>query len=180
MMSRDAGQPVWRALIVRSRHEKVAAQALRSRGLEEFLPLYLSKRAWSDRTKMIDMPLFPGYVFCRFNDTERLRAISAPGVTSVVGFGGKDAVVEEHELESVRRMLAAGLSVEPWSYVRAGHLVEIHSGPLSGLRGQVVREKGLWRLIVNVDLLQRSVSAELERDMVQAIKPCTDYAEAVA
>jgi transcription antitermination factor NusG len=179
-MSRNASQPVWRALIVRSRHEKVAADALRSRGLEEFLPLYQSKRAWSDRTKVIDMPLFPGYVFCRFADTQRLLTISSPGVTSVVGFGGKDAVVEDHELESVRRMLAAGLTVEPWSYVRAGHEVEIHSGPLSGLRGQVVREKGLWRLIVNVEMLQRSVSAELERDMVQAIEPCREYTEAVA
>lgn len=180
-MSQNGGQPVWRALTVRSRHEKVAAQNLRGRGLEEFLPLYRSKRAWSDRTKVIDEPLFPGYVFCRFEEAHRLLAVSSPGVTSVVGFGGRDAVVEDHEIESVRRMLAAGLTVEPWSYVRTGHTVEIHSGPLSGLRGEVVREKGLWRLIVNVELLQRSVSAELERDMVQAIRPCREeYRAAVA
>jgi len=180
-MSRHASQPVWRALIVRSRHERMVAQGLRSRGLEEFLPLYQSKRAWSDRTKIVDMPLFPGYVFCRYADTQSLLAVSTPGVSSVVGFGGKDAVVEEHELESVRRMLAAGLSVEPWSYIRTGHTVEIHSGPLSGLRGQVIREKGAWRLSVNVDLLQRSVSAELERDMVKAVTPYREeYAAAVA
>ncbi len=180
-MSMNGSQPVWRALTVRSRHEKIAAQSLRSRGLEEFLPLYPSKRAWSDRTKVVDLPLFPGYVFCRVPQSKRLLAVSSPGVTSIVGFGGQDAVIEEHELESVRRMLAAGLAVEPWPYVRPGNIVEIRSGPLSGLRGEVVREKGLWRLIVNVDLLQRSVSAELERDMVQAIRPCAEqYVEAVA
>ena len=180
-MSNNGGPPVWRALTVRSRHEKVAAQNLRGRGLEEFLPLYPSKRAWSDRTKIIDSPLFPGYVFSRLTGADRLLALSSPGVTSIVGFGGKDAVVEDHEIEGVRRMLEAGLSVEPWPYIRAGHAVEINSGPLSGLRGVVVREKGLWRVIVNVDLLQRSVSAELDRDMVQAVRPCReDYTAAVA
>ena len=177
-MSNNGGQPVWRALTVRSRHEKVAAQNLHGRGLEEFLPLYRSKRAWSDRTKVIDSPLFPGYVFCRFDGSQRLLAVSSPGVTSIVGFGGQDAVVEEHEIDSVRRMLAAGLDVEPWPYLRTGQMVEVLSGPLSGLRGEVVREKGLWRLIVNVDLLQRSVSAELERDMVQAIRPYREAAVA--
>ncbi len=180
-MLRQEGQPAWHALTVRSRHERIAAQSLRSRGLEEFLPLYRSKRAWSDRTKVIDVPLFPGYVFCRFSERERLLAISSPGVTSVVGFGGQDAVVEEQELESVRRMLAAGLAVEPWPYVQAGHAVEVCAGPLSGLRGTVIREKGLWRLIVNVEILQRSVATELERDMVQAIRPYREeFAAAVA
>ncbi len=180
-MPTGAKKSGWFALTVRSRHEKVVAEGLRGRGLEEFLPLYQSKRAWSDRTKVLEMPLFPGYVFCRFNEAQRLMALSAPGVRSIVGFGGQDAVVDESELDAVRRMLAAGLAVEPWAHVRAGNVVEIHSGPLSGLRGRVVREKGQWRLVVNVDLLQRSVSAELGRDMVQLIRPWREeYAAAVA
>ena len=180
-MSTSANRSEWHALTVRSRHERVVAEGLCGRGLEQFLPLYQSKRAWSDRTKVVEMPLFPGYVFCRFSEAQRLTALSAPGVTAIVGFGGKDAVVEEHELDGVRRVLASGLAVEPWPHVRAGNIVEIHSGPLSGLRGQVVREKGQWRLIVNVDLLQRSVSAELERDMVQVIRPRREeFAAAVA
>jgi len=180
-MSTEREQPVWRALTVRSRHEKLAAQGLRGRGLEEFLPLHAAKRIWSDRSKVIDMPLFPGYVFCRFADADRLRVVTTPGVTSVVGFGGRDAAVQDHEIEDVRRMLASGLPVEPWPYIRAGHTVEIQAGPLSGLRGEVVREKGLWRLIVNVELLRRSVAAEIGREMVQPIgtRPET-YAAAVA
>jgi len=179
-MSPDAKKSEWHALTVRSRHEKIVAEGLCGRGLEQFLPLYRSKRSWSDRTKILDMPLFPGYVFCRFGEAERLRALSTPGVTSILGFGGRDAVVEEHEVDSVRRMLAAGLAVEPWPHVRTGHIVEIHSGPLSGLRGLVVREKGQWRVVVNVDLLQRSVSAELERDMVQVVGPTREPYAAVA
>lgn len=134
------------------------------------MPLYTSRRRWSDRSVTMEMPLFPGYVFCRVSQAQRGQALSAPGVASIVGFGGTDATVEENEIENVRRMLNSGTSVEPWPYVRTGQVVEIQAGPLSGLRGEVVREKGLWRLIVNVKLLQRSVAAELGREMVQAVK----------
>jgi len=170
----------WRALTVKSRHEKVAAQSLRGRGLEEFLPLYTSRRQWSDRSVTVEMPLFPGYVFCRVSQQQRVQALTAPGVGSIVGFGGKDATVEDHEIENVRRMLNSGRPVEPWPYVRVGHVVEIQAGPLSGLRGEVVREKGIWRLIVNVELLQRSVAAELGREMVQVVEPKRSAFQAVA
>ncbi|PYV81621.1 MAG: hypothetical protein DMG05_29645, partial [Acidobacteria bacterium] len=56
----------WFALVVRSQHEKMVASVLHSKGYEEFLPLYTVKRRWSDRIKQLELPLFPGYVFCRF------------------------------------------------------------------------------------------------------------------
>jgi transcription antitermination factor NusG len=161
---------VWRALTVRSRHEKIVSQQLRNRGLEEFLPLYRSKRSWSDRMATVDLPLFPGYVFCRFPDAQRLLAVSTPGVATVVGFGGQDAPVATEEVDSIRQMLSSGLAVEPCSYVRAGQSVQISAGPLAGLRGTVIREKGLWRVIVNVELLHRSVAAEIGREDVQAVE----------
>lgn len=162
-------QPLWRAMKVKSRHEKLVAQSLRGRGLEEFLPLHVSKRQWSDRSKVVEMPLFPGYVFCRVPYTHRLLAVSTPGVTSIVGFAGEDAAVPEEEIQSIRQMLASGLPLQPCSYARTGHIVEIQVGPLAGLRGEVIREKGLWRLVVNVALLQRSVAAELGREMVEVV-----------
>jgi len=168
-MSTFSEQAEWRALKVKSRHEKLVAQSLRGRGLEEFLPLHASRRKWSDRSKVVEMPLFPGYVFCRVPEANRLLAMSTPGVTSIVGFGGEDAAVGDDEIQSIRRMLESGVPVEPCSYARTGHVVEIQAGPLAGLRGEVIREKGLWRLIVNVELLQRSVSAELGREMVQVV-----------
>jgi len=174
-------EPVWRALKVKSRHEKLVAQSLRGRGLEEFLPLHASTRKWSDRSKVIEMPLFPGYVFCRLAASHRLLATSTPGVSSIVGFGGEDAALQDEEIQNVRQMLASGVPLEPWSYARPGHIVEVQAGPLAGMRGEVVREKGLWRLIVNVDLLQRSVAAELGREMVQVVRtPEEAYGAAVA
>lgn len=177
-MSTSTDQSVWRALRVRSRHEKMVAQHLRDRGLEEFLPLYSSKRMWSDRNPTVEMPLFPGYVFCRFSNTLRLLCISTPGVASVVGFGGEDASVDPGEIESIRQMIASGLPLEPRSYVRPGQSVQIQAGPLAGLRGTVIREKGLWRVVVNVELLHRSVAAEIGREAVQALSNVPQLAPA--
>ena len=165
-MSKHPDQPAWRALTVKPRHEKFVSQNLRNRGLEEFLPLHASKRSWSDRSAIVDLPLFPGYIFCQLSAAHRLLALSTPGVTSIIGFGGEDASIEAEEIDQVRTILSSGLPVEPWAYVKAGHRVEIHNGPLAGLQGTVVRERGLWRLVVNVELLQRSVAAEIGRESV--------------
>jgi len=159
----------WFALTVKPRHEKAAAQNLRSRGLEEFLPLYNARRQWSDRIRTLALPLFPGYVFCRFLPQEWLRVLGTPGVNTVVGFGRRPAPVSAAEIDGVKKMLAAGLPVGPWPYIQAGDQVEIVGGALDGLRGVAVRDKGVDRLVVNVELLQRSVAVEIDRGMLTVL-----------
>ena len=156
----------WFALTVRPRHEKAASQNLRLRGLEEYLPLQRLRRSWSDRTQEVDLPLFPGYVFCRYSYSERLRALNTPGVRSVVGFGNAEVALDDSEIESIRRLVASGLPVSPWPYLRAGEKVLIERGALEGVRGTVLREKNSWRIVVNIELLQRSVSVEIDRDLL--------------
>src|SRR5271170_6118322 len=92
----------WFALRVRSNHEQVASLHLRSRGYEEFSPSYKEERQWSDRKKMTDQPLFPGYVFCRLNPNDRLPVLTVPGVMGMVGFGDGPASIPEEELGRVR------------------------------------------------------------------------------
>jgi len=142
---------------------------LAASGLEEFLPLYRSRRRWSDRVKEIDLPLFAGYVFCRFCPQERLRVLLIPGVTGIVGFGGRPAPVEEEEIAAIRRMTASGNRLEPWPYLKAGQRVRIERGPLRGLEGVLERGKDYWRVVVSVELLQRSVAVEIDRDAVALI-----------
>ncbi|MDQ6708172.1 MAG: hypothetical protein M3Z85_19625, partial [Acidobacteriota bacterium] len=77
----------WFALRIRSRFEKTTATILRGKGYEEFSPSYRSKRQWSDRMKEVDLPLFPGYMFCRFNPLDRFPILCTPGVVSIVGIG---------------------------------------------------------------------------------------------
>jgi transcription antitermination factor NusG len=143
---------------------------LRDRGYEEFTPSYKVEKRWSDRTKQIDQFLFPGYVFCRFDPNDRLPILTAPGVVDVVGFGKLPELIPDAEIERVRRMVDSGLLVTPYPYVEIGQAVLIERGPLSGVEGILMEVKGKARLVVSVNLLRRSVSAEIDRRSVRPIQ----------
>lgn len=159
----------WFALRVKPRHEKTTACALRNRGLEEFLPLCRSRRRWSDRVKELELPLFPGYVFCRFAVQERLPVLTVPGVASVVGFGARPAEIAEAEIARIQATVTSGLPVEPWPFLKVGRPIRIERGPLSGVQGLLVREKDGCRVVLSVDLIRRSIAVEVDRDMVSPL-----------
>ena len=161
--------PLWYALSTKPRHEKAVARHLDLQDLESFLPLYPAWHTWSDRKKAVDLPLFSGYVFCRFGYRERLTVLNTPGVGSIVGFAKKDIAVDEQEVEMVRRIVASGHLFEPWPYFRLGDRVRIASGALTGIEGTLVREKTLARVVVNVELLHRAVSVEMDRDVLSPV-----------
>jgi transcription antitermination factor NusG len=160
----------WYALTVKPRHERTAAQNLRQKGLEDFSPVYRTRRRWSDRLKDLELHLFPGYVFCRFTYGERMQVLNTPSVTSIVGFGRMPTPVDEAEIEAVRRILASGYPALPWPYLKTGQQVRIEDGCLAGLTGTVVREKDTSRVVVNVELLQRSVAVEIDREFLGAVR----------
>lgn len=162
--------PNWFALSVKPRHEKVAAIHLRMRGLEEFLPLQPVRRTWSDRKQTVELPLFPGYVFCRFTYQERLQALNTPGITAIVGFGKKEIPIDESEIASVRLLVSSGLPVSPWPYLRPGQAVRIERGALEGARGTIVRGRSPWRLVVSIELLNRSVAVEIDRELLEPLR----------
>ncbi len=159
----------WYALRVRSHYERVVATSLGQKGYEEFVPFYRARRRWSDRTKVVEFPLFPGYVFCRFDPEKRLPILQTPGVVSVVSFGKKFVPVDETEIESIRSIVRAGREVQPWPYLRVGQRVRIRGGALDGVEGLLLKLKNETRLIVSITLLQRSVAAEVDRDSIEPI-----------
>ena len=165
----DAEAVLWFALHLRSNHEQVAGIHLRERGYEQFAPSYKVERRWSDRTKLMDQYLFPGYIFCRFNPNDRLPILTVPGVIDVVGFGKSPQQIPDVEIERVRRMVESGLPVTPYPYIEVGQAVLIERGPLSGVEGILVEVKGKARLVVSVNLLRRSVSVEVDRHSIRPI-----------
>jgi transcription antitermination factor NusG len=160
----------WFALRLRSNYVRITGTHLRERGYEEFAPSYKLEKRWSDRTKQIDQFLFPGYLFCRFNPNDRLPILTAPGVVDVVGFGKTPEHIPDSEIERVRRMVDSGVLVTPYPYVQVGQAVLIERGPLSGVEGILVEVKGKTRLVVSVNLLRRSVSAEVDRYAIRPIQ----------
>jgi transcription antitermination factor NusG len=165
----DPQARLWFALRLRSNCERIAATHLRQRGYQEYAPSYKVEKRWSDRIKQIDQFLFPGYLFCRFDPNDRLPVLSAPGVVDVVGFGKTPKDIPETEIERVRRMVESGLLVTPYPYVQVGQAVLIERGPLAGVEGILVEVKGNTRLVVSVNLLRRSVSAEVDRHWIRPI-----------
>jgi transcription antitermination factor NusG len=159
----------WFAVRVKSNCEKSASLALRSRGLEEFLPVYRQRRRGADRFKEIEVPLFSGYVFSRFDLNRRLPVLTIPGVVHIVGFGRTPVPVDEQELAHVRTLVTSRLPVEPWPFFKTGQRVLIERGPLCGVEGVVIEVKKNYRLVASVTLLQRSVSVEIDREWALCI-----------
>jgi len=161
-------QSRWYALTTKPRYERATARHLRSKGFEELAPVYRTRRRWSDRFQEIEHQLFPGYVFCSFTFEQRLHVLATPGVRSIVGFGKQPAPVDDAEIAAIRRIVDSRAPAWPWPYLRVGQRVRIQDGCLRGLAGTLVRENDLWRVVVNVELLQRAVAVEIDRDMLRA------------
>ena len=159
----------WYAIRTTARWEVLASDELSRRGIETYLPLCRVKHRWSDRVKIVEQPLFSGYLFGRFPLADRIRVLEAPGVRQIVGIGGAPAPIAAAEIDNLRTLVAANPLLVPWPYLHAGQKVRIHRGPLAGVEGFVVRaEKSALRVVVSVDLLQRSVAAEIDRDCIGA------------
>lgn len=168
-MAESNNQPGWYALHTRHQHEKRVHQVLTGKGLEAFLPLYTTAHQWKDRVKRVLLPLFPCYVFLREPLAEWLPVLTTPGVHSVVGFGGQPASITWSEVEAIRRLVESPVQAEPHPFLRCGDRVRVLAGPLRGLEGILIRKKNWCKLILSIEMLQRSVAVEVDAAMVQRV-----------
>ena len=156
----------WYALRVKARSERLIASVVRQKGYEEFVPVYKCQRRWSDRMKSIEMPLFPGYVFCRLNPTHRLPLLTIPGVLHFVGIRNTPIVIDDIEMAAMQMATQSGLPTEPWPYIEGGKPVAVEGGPLQRLVGHLVESQDQCRLVVSMSVLRRSVAVEIDRKWV--------------
>jgi transcriptional antiterminator NusG len=171
----------WYAIQAKSSREKTASLLLENAGYECLVPTSKYMRRWSDRMKEVEVPLFPGYFFCRMNPHNRLPVLMTPGVIQVVGVGKTPIPVEEEEIAAIQRVGRSGLPTMPWPYLEVGHMVRIEEGPLRGLTGIVLKIKSGVKLVLSVSLLQRSMAVEIERGWigeVQTRRPSATLAQA--
>jgi transcription antitermination factor NusG len=159
----------WYALYTRHQHEKTVGDMLARKGFEVFLPLYRSARRWKDRVKTLSLPLFPSYVFVHGGIERQLQIVTTPGVHSVVSAAGHAAVIPTEEIDAVKRMVENLLRVEPHPFLKCGDRVMVVSGPLQGIEGILTRVKSLFRLVISVEMLQKSVAVEIDASSVERI-----------
>src|SRR6266498_254568 len=150
----DGGSRRWFALRVKSNCEKMVATVVSHKGFEEFLPLYQVRPRWSDRINCVDLPLFPGYVFCRLDARLRLPILKIPGALQFVGIGKVPIPIEDAEIAALQQAARSGLPAEPWAYLEVGQLVRLEAGPLAGLEGMLTETRKQYRVVVSVSLLK--------------------------
>jgi transcription antitermination factor NusG len=163
----DSGALDWFAIQVRSRWEQLTANTLSGKGYETLLPMQQSRSLGRGNER--PAPLFPGYVFCRFDVLRRLPVLVTPGVIAVVSRGRVPVPIDRSEVTAIQTLVASGAHAQPWPYLKVGERVRIEDTPLRGLEGILIALKGSRRVVVSVTLLQRSVALEIDRAKVSAI-----------
>ena len=160
----------WYVIHTRSSHEVMVEAGLARKGLETFLPRVVVRSLRRDRLKMLEAPLFPGYLFVSadLNDWTHYQIIRTQGVVRILGIKGQCTPVPEYTVTSLRTLVNSGQPVFPWSRLAPGKHVRVVEGPLQGAIGVIMRNKrGKRRLLVAVELLGRSVCAELAEESVE-------------
>lgn len=161
----------WYAVRVMPRHEKSVSYLLDAKGYEQLVPLYKARHQWSGRVKELDLPLFPGYVFCLLDPAKRVPVLNTPGVIDFVKFGRELPCVDPDEIVAIRELMSSGVSCMPWPHLVVGQSVKVHAGPLAGLNGIVIEVRKIPRLVLSVGLLNRSVLVEVDRDWITPERP---------
>jgi len=154
----------WYAIQTLPRHEKSARKQIERCGIETLLPLCKQVRQWSDRRKVVHMPLFPCYLFVRLSEPnrERIRLLRATGVVGFVGNGREALPIPHAQIQYVRTLEKASVEYDPFPYLQAGQRVRIRDGALQGLEGILIRAPEGRSVVLSVDLIQKSVAVRIE------------------
>lgn len=162
----------WYAVRTRSNCETKVAWILSGKGVENYLPTFREVRQWRDRKKVIEQPLFPGYLFARMVDCHesRLSVLCCDGVVSILGYGERIQPVPGNEIEALQRLLGNNAGSQANPLLQEGAWVRVKRGPLRSLEGLLVRVKNQTRLVISITLLAQSVSTEIDASDVQFLR----------
>jgi transcription antitermination factor NusG len=160
----------WFAIQTRPRYEKKVTAELQEKGIKTFLPLYSALHQWSDRRRLVHLPIFPGYVFVRIAPAlnARIAVLRTNGVTNFVGVRNIGVAIPDYEIEAVQAVIEGGSTFEPHPYLKVGQRVCIRGGCLDGVSGVLMAVNGDHSLIISVSLIQRSIAMRIEGYKVEA------------
>jgi transcription antitermination factor NusG len=157
----------WFALYTGTRREKHVAKLLDERRIEHFLPLYRADRHWKKRSPVtLELPLFPNYLFVRAG--QKAPLLSVPGVLSIVGTEREPWPLPDHEIEAFRTAVDV-CKLEPHPLFPVGERVRVRNGALTGMQGVLIRRKGNLRVVLTVEMIKSSVSAEVDEADLEPI-----------
>ena len=172
-MPQAVSEPFWYAVHTRSNFEKRVVTELAAKRVETYLPVFQQVHQWKDRKKLIEAPVFRGYIFARFADGSRPRLdiLRTAGTVRILGPGERIEPVPDVEIESIRRLLKANVNCFAHPFLREGAWVRVKRGALKELEGLLVRVKSETRLVLSVTLLSQSVATEVDISDVEVVRP---------
>jgi transcription antitermination factor NusG len=161
----------WFAVRTRSRHEKIVANQLRSRGVTAFLPLVTQVHRWSDRRKLVQVPLFPGYTFVQVvpSSEQYIRVLRVHGVSSFVGVRGEGTPIPDKQIADIQVVLTSNAVYSICPFLKVGQRVRIRGGCLDGVEGLLMARKGDRILLISVEPMQQSLAVNVQSYAVEAI-----------
>jgi len=164
----DASRLHWVAVWTRSRHEKFVRDQLLGKEVEVFLPLMEVPSQRKDRRKSVELPVFPGYLFAHIELTDGYEVKTTRGVVQILGsLPGVYTAVPDEQIAYIRTMVESQLPIDPHPYLRVGNVVRVKKGPLKGIEGILIEKRNHWRIVVSVDLLGKSIAAEVSADEIE-------------
>lgn len=159
----------WFAVFTAPRHEKQVEKHFRTRGIENFLPLFRKQRQWKDGSRgILQLPLFSGYIFAQIGCGGRLPVLAIPGVISIVGGGRESMCVPDSYIQFLREGLQQG-RIEPHPYLASGTKVRIRSGIMAGVEGILLRRKNDFRVVLTLEMIMKSVKVEVGIDDIEPV-----------
>lgn len=155
---------VWYAVYVKSRHEFVVFNELREKGIDAFLPSIKKMSQWKDRKKLVQHPLFPGYVFVGLPSYPGafLTVLKTRGVVTFIALEpGRPTPVAPEEISSLRLLIEGGGEIDIYPHLKEGTRVRVKSGPLMNAEGILAKRENEYLFAVNIELLGRSVAVKI-------------------
>jgi transcription antitermination factor NusG len=142
------------------------------RSIDAYLPTMTLKRVWADRRKIVAFPLFPSYVFGRFELRELHRVLTIPGVATIVRIGGQPAPVPDADIENIRLLVAGLAKTDQRPELRPfqeGERVVVSDGPFRGIEGVVIQLRGGTHVLVGLRTIGYGLSVQIQERLLQSI-----------
>ena len=168
-VTNSGGAMLWYAVYTKPRHERKVNVHLARDGIATFLPEIERWSRRKDRKKKILYPIFPGYLFINteLSVENRLKVIKTKGVVRILGTKGVPTAIPTHQIDAIQKLVDSKNDVSPYPYLKKGQLVRVIGGPLNGVEGIFVSDKGKGKLVVSIDILHRAVSVAIEEADVE-------------
>ena len=162
---------LWYAIYTKARNEKKVAELLSREGIEHFLPLIKRERIWSDRKKIVELPLFTSYLFVCVGFSEQYTVVNTPGVVRFISFENRKVPVREQQIEAIRVFIETGedITLDEADY-KTGKRVRVIAGSMKGLEGTLIEHLGKQKVKVEVDAIRHSIYLNLPMSQLEIVK----------